>query len=221
MKRKSLAALGVLMILAALSLTLYNFWSDNRAGTAAQTVLAELTSRLETQPRWTEPVPEVSAPDDHAPEEPTVYLVEQVIPDHILNPNMDMPVTTVDGKDYIGYVDIPSLKLQLPIIDQLSDSALRTAPCRYKGSVYTDDMILAGHNYRQHFGKLTRIAIGTDLTFTDMDGNVFCYQVVDIETIPEDQPQTLESGDWDLTLFTCTLSRTSRITVRCERVEQT
>ena len=29
----------------------------------------------------------------------------------------------------------------------------------------------------------------------------------------------MESGDWDLTMFTCTIGGKSRVTVRCDRLE--
>lgn len=62
-------------------------------------------------------------------------------------------------------------------------------------------MVIAGHNYSSHFGSLKNRVQGDAVTFTDMDGNVFCYQVAEIETLPPYATQEMTSGEWDLTLF--------------------
>lgn len=75
--------------------------------------------------------------------------------------------------------------------------------------------MVAGHNYRSHFGKLANLSPGDPVTFTDMEGSAFSYIVMELETLPADAVEEMTSGDWDLTLFTCTLDGQSRITVRC------
>ena len=53
-----------------------------------------------------------------------------------------------------------------------------------------------------------------------MDGNVFRYEVVELETLMPTAIEEMTSGDWDLTLFTCTIGGGSRVTVRCELAEK-
>lgn len=48
-------------------------------------------------------------------------------------------------------------------------SRLRIAPCRHFGSSRTDDLVIAAHNYKNHFGSLASLAVGTEIFFTDMD----------------------------------------------------
>ena len=36
-----------------------------------------------------------------------------------------------------------------------------------------------------------------------------------MEAIPATAPEEMESGDWDLTLFTCTVGGRTRDTIRC------
>lgn len=79
---------------------------------------------------------------------------------------------------YLGTLEIPVLELELPIISQWSDSLLKIAPCRYQGSAYLDNMILAGHNYRAHFAGLKNLQIGDSVIFTDAEGSCFHYEVV-------------------------------------------
>ena len=58
-------------------------------------------------------------------------------------PIPEMPVVTVDGNDYIGYLSVPSLGLELPIMSDWDYDKLQLAPCRQLGSVYTDDLVLS------------------------------------------------------------------------------
>lgn len=128
-----------------------------------------------------------------------------------------MPTTEVDGEAYIGVLEIPALELSLPIISQWSDSRLRIAPCRYKGSAYLDDLIIAGHDYRSHFGRLKDLQIGDMVYFTDAEGNRFSYTVSEQDELAGAAVEEMEAGDWDLTLFTCTVGGKARVTVRCEK----
>ena len=55
------------------------------------------------------------------------------------------------------------------------------------------------------------------MIFTDVDGNIFRYTVADLEQLEGTDVKEMEAGDWDLTLFTCTLGGQYRVTVRCVR----
>ena len=94
---------------------------------------------------------------------------------------------------------------------------MKISPCRYTGSVYLNNMVICAHNYESHFGKLKELNVGDAVYFTDMDGNEFCFQVKEIDTLDYDAVDEMVSGDWDLTLFTCTIGGGSRVTVRCSK----
>ena len=185
MKSKGLICGGLLLLAAALCLTLWNVRQDRAAAQSAQSALLEMKSRLP---------------------EPPAYVTD---------PSMPMPVQEIDGEGYIGILQIPDLALELPIIGEWSYPRLRTAPCRYVGSAYTHDLIIAAHNYASHFGGLASLALGSEVIFTDMDGNRFIYAVSGTEQLPGTAIEEMESGDWDLTLFTCTIGGAARVTVRC------
>lgn len=193
-------AAGLLLIASSAGLSAYNVWEADQAGEASEATLESLEQRI--------PVLE------------ELNLPEELIPDYILNPKMDMPTQEVDGSKYIGRIDIPVLDISLPIMDSWSYENLRIAPCRYKGSAYLDNMILAAHNYTRHFGPISRLLPGDEVVFTDVDGNIFNYSVVELEQLEGTDVQEMEAGEWDLTLFTCTLGGQYRITVRCERNEE-
>ena len=96
---------------------------------------------------------------------------------------------------------------------------MKIAPCRYTGSAYQDDLIIAAHNYNSHFGNLKNLREGDTATLTDMDGNVFTYEMAELEILQPTDIEGMDSGEWDLTLFTCTIGGSSRVTARFERVE--
>ena len=204
---KLCTALGLLLLLAALLLTAYNLWRDAMASTSVDFVLEHLTPALSSRQAA---LPALPSGDD---------LEEAFIPDYVLNPEMAMPEETIDGRNYIGVLDIPALELSLPIISEWSYDALQIAPCRYSGSAYLDNLVIAGHNYRSHFASLPQLQPGDSVTFTDMDGNVFSYEVSSLETLSPYAVSDMTSGDWDLTLFTCTVGGQSRLAIRCDQAE--
>lgn len=183
---------GLLLILAALFLTVYNVWDESRAGKAADEVVAQLEEEI---------------PDE---EEESGELA-----DYQKYPDMEMPTKEIDGVRYIGTLEIPAFGLKLPIISEWSDSNAKIAPCRYAGSAYSKDIIIAGHNYRTHFAKIENLVGGDLIIFTDVEGNRFEYQVVEMEVLDGTAVEEMKSGDWDMTLFTCTYSGRTRMTIRC------
>ncbi len=148
-------------------------------------------------------------------------VIEQV-PDTVLasEDHGDMPVVDVDGRSFIGTVQIPSLGLLLPIQSEWGKENARVSVCRYMGSAYENDLIIAGHNYIEHFGNLNQLVTGDTVIVTDMNGKSFYYEVVNIETLGAYDVEEMEAGEWDLTLFTCTVGGANRVTVRCEATGQ-
>ena len=204
---KLCTALGLLLLLAALGLTAYNLWRDAMASMSVDVVLERLTPTLSS--RQSE-LPALSSGE---------ALEEAFVPDYVLNPEMAMPEENIDGRSYIGVLDIPALGLSFPISSEWSYDALQIAPCRYSGSAYLDNLVIAGHNYRSHFASLPQLQPGDTVTFTDMDGNVFSYAVSSLETPSPYAVSDMTSGDWDLTLFTCTVGGQSRLAIRCDHAE--
>ena len=208
-----LITIGLLLIAAALFLVSYNLYDELRAEQSARQAVTQLDAYLPA-----EAAPE--APSDSAGDQESLVSDERtVIPDYVLSPNMEMPVETINGIDFIGVLRIPALELELPIISEWNYPNLKTAPCRYSGSAYLNNLIICGHNYTSHFGTLKNLWEGDIATFTDMDGNVFTYKMVERETLLPTSIDAMESGEWDLTLFTCTVGGQSRVTIRFELEE--
>lgn len=204
---------GLLLIAAALFLTAYNLQTDQRAGLASQEALQQLLQQAALEASRNEGIGDGLSETAEVPE---FTSEEQEIPDYLLDPTMDMPVENVDGIDYIGVLSIPALELELPICSQWNYKSLKTAPCRYSGSAYMGDMVICAHNFRRHFGGLKNLHTGDEVIFTDVDGNEFRYQVAALDLLAPTDIEGMTSGDWALTLFTCTPGGQSRVTLRCD-----
>lgn len=181
--------LGAVLILLALLLLGYNQYEDYRAGQEAERLLNDMLSALsendETQPPVEEPSKNISS---------DTWLLEQ-----------EMPVIELDGYEYIGYLSIPSLELNLPIMSEWDYARLKIAPCRQFGSIRTNDMVIAAHNYKKHFGSLNQLQTGDMVKFTDVDGIVNNYEVDTINVLKPTAVDEVQNSEYDLILYTCTL----------------
>ena len=195
-----LITLGVVLFLGALGLTGYNLWDERRAEKAVESVAEELDTLI--------PEPGTSVPP-----------AGDFTPDYILAPNIEMPTVLVDGREYVGYLNIPVLDLSLPVISHWSYDDLRIGPCRYSGSIYLDNIVICAHNYVHQFGTLVNLRPGDLVQFVDADGNLFEYVVVELDEISPFDTQEMKSGEYALSLFTCNFSGRMRTTVRCDRLE--
>jgi len=205
---KVLMALGLAMILGAGAICAYNIWDESRAEAASQKVLTGLLPEIPVS----EDADAVSGESGREKAKP--------IPAWILNPDLEMPEVQVDGEACIGTIGIPALDLTLPVMSSWDYEKLKTAPCRYSGSAYKDDMVICAHNYRKHFSRIKGLLPGDEVNFTDAAGNIFRYKVSDVEILGPTAVEAMTSGDWDLTLFTCTTGGQTRFTLRCDRTEQ-
>lgn len=208
-----LVALGLAMILGAVVLVAANLWEEKRAGELSQAALESLVEVIPTE------LPDTGWPDQENQSAGDASEEEIEYPDYVLNPDMEMPEYTIDNIAYIGQLEMPDLQLVLPVISKTTGKLLQVAPCRYFGTAYHNDLVIGAHNYSYHFGNIGDLSYGSPVYFTDMDGNVFCYQVADIEILQPGDVEELCSGEWPLTLYTCTIGGRTRITVRCELAE--
>ncbi len=191
---------GAALILSALLLLLFNGFETRRAGQEAVLAVGNIQSHITVRAQETE----------SCSTEPVETLPAQ------------LPEVMIDGFAYIGYLSIPQLELELPVMSQWDYSRLKTAPCRQFGSSRTDDLVIAAHNYQTHFGALSALETGTKIQFTDMDGICNDYVLTKLETVaPNDVAAVQESGS-DLVLYTCTPGGAARVAAFCNRsVEET
>lgn len=180
--------LGTVLILAALSLFLWNQQEAKQAENSVKALLPKVVEEIEAKADGTNPS---------------------------IQSDSSMPEVVVDGEPCIGCLSLPTLQMELPVLSDWSYPRLQIAPCRYSGSVETNDLVIAGHNYEGHFGTLSTLYAGDTLFFTDMAGNMYQYEVQTLEILPADSVKDVTSGEYDLTLFTCNYTGEKRIVVRC------
>lgn len=125
---------------------------------------------------------------------------------------------TIDGNNYIGTIAIPVLGLELPIMNDWDNDKMKIAPCRYYGSIYTNDLVLCSHSYDNLLGNIKDLNIGDMVIITDVNGEQFVYKVEVVEVLgPDDVTEMIES-EFDLTLYTCTKDNLNRVTVRLNKI---
>lgn len=178
-----LLALGLVLLLAAGILYLFNITEDKNAGKQASVLLDKITQQQSTQ-----------------------------------NTQKNLPVIIADGYSFCGTVIIDKLGTELPVFNDWNYSSLKQAPCRYSGSISENNIVIAAHNYKSHFGSLDRLQIDDEVIFVDAYGLQHKYAVKQITILDGTAVDNMKSGDWDFTLFTCTKSGEQRVTVRCNKV---
>ena len=209
-------SLGAVLILSALLLLLRNQWEDFRAGQDAEMQLHEIQAAVWEKVDPVTPLP--TGPEPTSPEENCQENEPEMPPEE--SPEQT-PAVTIDGYEYIGYLSIPDLGLELPVMADWDYERLKIAPCRHFGSSGTDDLVIAGHNYRTHFKFLSNLRAGADVFFTDINGNVNQYALAkDPELLAPDAVDAVQNSGYELVLYTCTPGRAARVVVFCDRVAQ-
>lgn len=187
--------LGIVCLLMAAGFVVYNQWEDQNAEKTSQALLADVQSIIAEKP------------------------AAQPLPDAAEKVPAKMPTVQVGGYDCIGILSVPAFELELPVLTDWSYKKLKKAPCHYYGSYYEKNFVIAAHNYKSHFGKLSKLQPGDTVIFTDVTGADHYYEVVLLETLPKNATQEMITSGFDLSLYTCTTGGGSRITVRCHAIQ--
>ena len=212
----AITAMGAVLILSALLLLLYNRHEDAQAGQEAESLLVRVEAAIDTPQ-----VIHAQTPEERQLSVETKPSIKtpHAKPDAAEPLEAEMPVVLLDGYEYIGYVEIPSLRLKLPVMADWDYTRLKFAPCRQFGSSRTDDLVIAAHNYENHFGRLNELSEGDTVRFTDMDGIVNTYSVEKLETLKPDEVDAVQNSGYDLVLYTCTKGGKTRVAVFCDRAQ--
>ena len=204
--------LGTALILGALILFLHNKQEERLAHEASEVYLEQLVCQIN---RAEETAPQAETGED---EDGLLEYIVPEIPEALLTAeDLEMTETVVDGRSYIGYLALPALNLELPILADWNYGLLQVAPCRYYGTLRGNDLVLMAHNYASHFGRISELRQGDSVIFVDAEGRVTQYVVVGQDVLAPNAVEEMTAGDFDLTLFTCTYGGKSRVTVYCDR----
>ena len=208
---------GTLLLAAAVSLVVFNKLEDSSARKAAGKSLVTIKEYISENDGSSgsgndsqDTVTDDSSADTAEPEGSSGPGAEDTDGDQALE---------IDGEFYIGLLTIPKLDLELPVTRDYSEANMSVAPSRWKGTLAGRDMMICGHNYAGFFLDLDQLAAGDQIIFTNLRGKQFFFTVGWTEIVSGWDTSAMLSGsdDWDLTVFTCTWSGWSRVTVRAVR----
>lgn len=196
--------LGIVLLGGAIGLLVMNRQEAEQAEQAS----AELMPQLDRVIRENSAEQE---PDDLIPG----------IPPEMMDPeDRKMTEAEIDGNSYIGYLAIPALGLELPVMADWDYEKLRISPCRFCGTTIEQNLVVIAHNYRRHFGTIDSLQPGDAVIFVDMDSITTHYEVVATDVVDPNAVEEVTSGDFALTLVTCTYGGQTRVVVYCDEVEQ-
>ncbi len=201
--------LGAALAAAALSLFVHNRNESARAEEAAGAVMSVLAPVIieNSAKQAQRPLEAAVIPGPSAEAGNNAETEEENDP--------DPDTVEINGDMYIGFLTIDDLQLELPVMASWDNEKLKTAPCRHSGTPDGNDLVIAAHNYTDHFGRLSNISSGAEIIFTDVNGKNTLYSVACIETLQPDGIEQMINSEYDLTLFTCTYTGAARLAVRC------
>ena len=185
--------IGSLLIIKSSVMLIYNSYEEITAGKKSSDALSMIKNNLD---------------------ESTINTINQ----ENISSDKEMETTNISGYDYIGTITIPTINIELPIMSDYDYDRLKIAPCRYYGSIYTNDLIICAHSYKTHFKHIANLQQGDKVIFTDINNNTYIYEVLEIEVLNPNEVSEMINNEFDLTLYTCTNDGLNRITVRCNRI---
>ena len=224
---------GLVLLLFACGLFIYNKVYDYTAGRRAQELLDDMMAGFE----WDlPPIDEMSyasqdaavsasAGDEGSENELPTVVRPLVIRERHNNAasDSDDEAAGYSGEwvapsyNVIGVVSIPKLGVRLPVISESSAELLNISCCRLSGTVDVKPvrLVIAGHNLNSHFGGLDTLQLGDEIAFTTVDGDTYYYSATEIAALHKsDGAEVLAVDGWDITLLTCKTDRTMRTMVR-------
>ncbi|MBR6033891.1 MAG: sortase [Clostridia bacterium] len=121
----------------------------------------------------------------------------------------------------IGTLEIPAIKLNLPILSELNDDLLKLSACHFYGPTKNTvgNICIAGHNYNDGslFSNIPRLSIGDVIIFTDLNNNICYYTVYDKFEISSNNTACTSqdtNGQKEITLVTCNNFTGNRVIVK-------
>ena len=217
-----LIALGLVCIICAGGIEIYNFSESKNASRASCRMLEELDAYRRNSSENKQTADKNNNEEAHTafkhPENPQQEGSQNCTPNEAENKtdskSQHKDEAEIGSHSYIGELIIPDLDLRLPVLSAFSYKNLKLAPCRYSGSKDSYDLVIIAHNYNSHFGKLPTLKSGAEVYFCDMKNNTAAFEMAEMETLQPNQTEELKSSEYPLTLLTCNYSGRQRIALR-------
>ncbi len=207
-------SLSQALVLGGIGLVLLagGFWArneaeDRRAGESARLLLQETkAARAEPAPGAPLATASTATSDEQA----------AAVTDSLTGNAAAPPIQRQLAMDVMGVLSIPALDLELPVLKDCTPALLKISVCRYAEGAPEDErrIVIAGHNYKAHFQRLSELAAGDPVTLS-LPGEERRFVVSSLERVSGSDVPRLWLGEWNLTLLTCTYGGEDRVLVRC------
>ena len=123
----------------------------------------------------------------------------------------------------IGIIKIDKIKLDYPILSDVSDELLKIAPCKFAGPLPNKigNLCIAGHNYIDNtsFAQIVKLTSGDTISIYGLDGKSVEYHVTEkkeVEGTDFSCTSQFTGGKRIVTLMTCNSIKQTRVIVRAE-----
>ena len=126
---------------------------------------------------------------------------------------------TYEGYNIDGILEIPSIGIKYPIIDETNNQTMKLSITKFWGPKLNEigNYSIAGHNNLDGtmFGKTKKLKINDIIIITDLEKNrTINYKIFKIYSVdPNDVSivESVNSGKREITLITCTNGRRQRL----------
>lgn len=118
---------------------------------------------------------------------------------------------TIDGKEYIGIIELPSLNMTLPVLASCEGDNLEKGICLYASN---GNYVIGGHNRESQFGRIYNLKINDKLIFYDTHSNKKEYALAKTEYLLPENVEQFTTNEYGITLFTCTWDNRQRYVLR-------
>lgn len=127
--------------------------------------------------------------------------------------NNTMPSLGACGKNFIAILELPANNASFPVGAMWDD--VNDYPCLFSGSAYDGSLVIGTSNQRGQFDFVKEVDVGNTVYLTDMVGDRFSYEVVDICYSDHADIESLYSESDDLTIFVKNIYAFEYIIIRC------
>ena len=178
----------------------------------------------------------ISKNPDNNEENNVINLVDPVVDENDTNTNTNTNNNGNSGGNtsskpkykgfyMVGKIEIPKIKLNCPVLETATDSAIEVAVAVLSGPGINQvgNTVIIGHNYRNgtFFSNNKKLAIGDKIYLTDLSGKKVTYKITKkYNTSTEDANYMVRDtkGKREISLSTCTDDSKQRLVIWAEEI---
>ena len=110
-----------------------------------------------------------------------------------------MPALSVDGRDFVGILEMPRYGSVLPVCGDWGKSS--RYPCLFSGSIYDGTLQIGATSQKGQYDFYRELSVGDRIIYTDMEGNRYTFEITSLRYEKHADQEALRREDAQLTLF--------------------